>query len=132
MSKAIPEISTEITTKNSSETSSSSKLANAKEEKSLLFLNLSGNGKIGNNSAENEKTWWVKFSSKLVQKAIKLGVENNLHRCNYKAVALRNLKIRCYKTLDKTLDIRLAHKSQKHQQTIIKTNPVSLHSGLAP
>lgn len=111
----IPKTTTEITSKITSETSSSKDL---QKEDPFRFFEQNGFGTIGSFLADKIKAWCNDLSDELVIEAMKLAVENSSKRWNYVEAVLRDWVDKGYQTLDVVQAARLAYKQQmKHQST---------------
>ena len=116
LNTAIPESTTEITSKNTSETSSSSKPID-NEYDPFHFFEQNGFGKIGNYYAKKIKSWCTEFSCEIVIKAMKLALENGSNRWNYAEAVLNDWNKNGYRTIKDIQDARLIYKSQKQHET---------------
>ncbi|MEK5444735.1 MULTISPECIES: DnaD domain-containing protein [unclassified Fredinandcohnia] len=119
----IPKITTEITTKITSETSSSSKELQQTNEKEdpFRFFEQNGFGTIGSFLADKIKAWCNDLSDELVIEAMKLAVENSSKRWNYVEAVLRDWVDKGYQSLDDVHAARLAYKHQAKHPTMKKT-----------
>ncbi|WP_099354736.1 DnaD domain-containing protein [Fredinandcohnia onubensis] len=120
----IPKITTEITTKITSETSSSSKdvQQNHEKEDPFQFFEQNGFGTIGSFIADKIKAWCNELSDELVIKAMKLAVENSsTKRWSYAEAVLRDWVDKGYQTLDDVHAGRLHYKHQTKHPSMKKT-----------
>nr|WP_304220053.1 DnaD domain protein [Fredinandcohnia onubensis] len=115
----IPKITTETTTKITSETSSSSKELQQTNEKEdpYRFFEQNGFGTIGSFLADKIKAWCTDLSDELVIEALKLAVENSSKRWNYVEAVLRDWVDKGYQTLDDVHAARLVYKHQTIHQS---------------
>lgn len=111
LNTAIPESTSEITTKNTSETSSSSK----QENDPYPFFEQNGFGKIGNYYARKIKTWCTELSDELVIEAMKLALENGSTRWNYVEAVLTDWSNKGIQTVDEMLEARRSYNDRKQQ-----------------
>ncbi len=121
---------TEITTENTSETSSSSKLAN--EEDSIQFFEKNGFGKIGDHYAKAIKPWCTKPPSELEIEAMKLASENGSKRWDYMGTILKNWYTKRYRNIKDIQVLPLALQKNKLQQTYKKPVRNIINFELAP
>ncbi|WP_010677019.1 DnaD domain-containing protein [Bacillus timonensis] len=120
LNRPLPESTTEITSKNTSETSSSSKITCEKKGKEdpFRFYEQNGFGVIGSFIADKLKAWCIDLSDDLVIEAMKLAVENGAKRWNYIEAILRDWVDKGYQTVEDVHAARLVFRDQmKHQST---------------
>ncbi|WP_077619775.1 DnaD domain-containing protein [Bacillus sinesaloumensis] len=109
----IPETTTEITPKTTSETSSSKETRKDEvKEDPFRFFEQNGFGTIGSFLEDKIKTWCNDVSDELVIEAMKLAVENSSKRWNYVEAVLRDWVDKGYQTSDEVYTARLAYKQK--------------------
>ncbi|MEH7385786.1 DnaD domain protein [Bacillus sp. JJ1521] len=115
----IPETTTEITSKISSETSSSSKDLQQEEVKEdpFRFFEQNGFGTIGSFLADKIQAWCTDLSDQLVIEVMKLAIVNSSKRWNYVEAILRDWVDKGYQTVDDVQAARLAFKNQMNHQS---------------
>ncbi|MEH7223194.1 DnaD domain protein [Bacillus sp. JJ1566] len=122
LNRPLPESTSEITTKSTTETSSSSKPSNEKEdnENPFRFYEQNGFGTIGSFIADKINAWSTDLSEKLVIEAMKLAIENASKRWSYVEAILRDWVDKGYQSLEDIYAARLAYKEQRQKQTLKK------------
>ncbi|WP_242634537.1 DnaD domain-containing protein [Bacillus timonensis] len=113
------ESTSESTTKNTSETSSSSKETYEKEDP-FRFFEQNGFETIGGFIADKIKAWCTDLSDDFVIEAMKLAVENSSKRWSYVEAILRDWVEKGYQTLDDVHAARLAYKNQMNHSPMKK------------
>ncbi|MFS0821493.1 DnaD domain-containing protein [Bacillus sp. 1P02SD] len=113
------ESTSESTTKNTSETSFSSKETHEKEDP-FRFFEQNGFGTIVGFIADKIKAWCTDLSDDLVIEAMKLAVENSSKRWSYVEAILRDWVDKGYQTLDDVHAARLAYKNQMNHSPMKK------------
>ncbi|WP_449537864.1 DnaD domain-containing protein [Ferdinandcohnia sp. Marseille-Q9671] len=117
----IPEVSTEITTKITSENSSSSSKDLENEDDPLQFFEQNGFGMIGKFIEDKINTWCGKVPNDLVIEAMKLAIENGAQRWNYVDAVLLDWVNKGIQTVEDIHEDRLAYKHyQQKKHTLIK------------
>lgn len=114
------ESTSESTTKNTSETSSSSKDLQQDEVKEdpFRFFGQNGFGTIGSFIADKINAWCIDLSDELVIEAMKLAVENSSKRWSYVEAILRDWVEKGYQTIEDVHAARLAYKNQTNPQSL--------------